>query len=266
MLKRLHLLTLWTAGATALFAQGGVPGALGGAVVDAASFAQGQPVVAGSLVSIFGTNLAASTAAASTVPLSTSLNNVTVTFNGMPAPILFVSSGQLNVQAPWGLGTDGTATMVITNAAGRSAPSDVTVGAAAPGIFAVNFGVGPAIAINQDGSLAAPAGSIPGIPTRPAKIGDPLVILADGLGPVDSSPADGQNSLDMLRRNVNMPVVLIGGVSAQVLFSGLSPQFVGVNQVNVIIPDAAPVGDAVPLQLQAGGITSTDKVTIAVTR
>jgi len=46
-------------------------------------------------------------------------------------------------------------------------------------------------------------------------------------------------------------------------FSGLSPQFVGVNQLNVIVPKAAP-GDAVPIQIQVGGITSPSTITIAV--
>ena len=47
-------------------------------------------------------------------------------------------------------------------------------------------------------------------------------------------------------------------------FSGLAPQFTGVNQVNAVVPKNAPTGDAVPLQFQMGGLTTTDKVTIAV--
>jgi uncharacterized protein (TIGR03437 family) len=61
-----------------------------------------------------------------------------------------------------------------------------------------------------------------------------------------------------------MPVVLIGGVQAQVAFSGLSPEFPGVNQINVVVPQGVTPGNAVPLQLQVGGITSTDQVTIAI--
>jgi uncharacterized protein (TIGR03437 family) len=56
---------------------------------------------------------------------------------------------------------------------------------------------------------------------------------------------------------------MVGGVTAQVLFSGLQPQFVGVNQVNIVIPNVPP-GDRVPLQIQMGGIISPDNVTIAV--
>ena len=60
------------------------------------------------------------------------------------------------------------------------------------------------------------------------------------------------------------PSVLIGGVSATVAFAGLSPQFVGVNQVNVVVPANAPKGDKVSLQISVGGLTSTNQVTMAV--
>jgi uncharacterized protein (TIGR03437 family) len=57
---------------------------------------------------------------------------------------------------------------------------------------------------------------------------------------------------------------LIGGVPALVMFSGLSPEFVGVYQLNVIIQPGTPTGNAVPIQIRTAGITSTNKVTIAV--
>ena len=60
-----------------------------------------------------------------------------------------------------------------------------------------------------------------------------------------------------------MPTVTIGGVSATVSFSGLAPGFVGLYQVNVTVPDNAPMGDAVPVILNIGGATS-NTVTIAV--
>jgi uncharacterized protein (TIGR03437 family) len=53
-------------------------------------------------------------------------------------------------------------------------------------------------------------------------------------------------------------------VSAPVEFSGLSPQFVGVNQLNVRVPAGVTPGNTVPLQISIGGLTSTNQVTIAV--
>jgi uncharacterized protein (TIGR03437 family) len=80
---------------------------------------------------------------------------------------------------------------------------------------------------------------------------------------VDAAIADGAASSDKLRNTVTLPQVLIDGLPASVAFSGLSPQFVGVNQINVIVPAAAKNG-VVSLQLRMSGITTTDKVTIAV--
>ena len=271
-MKVTYLTILVLVAAVAGYAQnaGNPPAVSGGGVVNAASFAAGQPVTPGSLVSIFGSNLASGTAVADSIPLSSSLSNVSVTFNNVPAPLLFVSTGQINAQLPWDVlagAASGTANVVVTSGGTSSAPVTLPVGQFSPGIFAIDFGVGQAIAINSDGSLAAPAGSIPGIPTHPAKIGDPtsVIILATGLGALDSTPANGANSLDALRRNITTPVVLVGGQQAQVLFSGASPQFVGVNQINVVLPAGTPTGDKVSLQLQVGGITTTAQVTMAVT-
>jgi uncharacterized protein (TIGR03437 family) len=60
--------------------------------------------------------------------------------------------------------------------------------------------------------------------------------------------------------------VLIGGVPAQVQFSGLSPQFVALNQINVQVPNGVTPSGAVPIQIKIGGVTTSNKVTIAVSQ
>jgi len=258
--------------ALAIAAAAQTPSVSPGGVVNSASFDKTMPVTPGSLISIFGSNLAATTATADSIPLSTVLGNVSVSVNGIPAPlngVFHTSTGdQLNAQLPWNVQT-GTAQVVVTNNGAVSPPQNLQVGPFSPGIFSVNFGVGQAIAINNpDGSLAAPAGSIPGLSTRPAKIGDPggVIILATGLGAVTPPVANGANSTDALRTTVTTPVVLVGGVPAQVVFSGLSPGFVGVNQINILLAPGTPVGNKVSLQIQIGGLTSTDQVTMAVSQ
>ena len=114
-----------------------------------------------------------------------------------------------------------------------------------------------------------PARVPPPFTAHPAKIGDPtsLVILATGLGAVDP-PVDsgGIPPSGTLSKTVATPTVRVGGVQAQVVFSGLAPGFVGVNQINIVIAPGTPVGNAVPLQIEMGGITTSDKVTIAVSQ
>jgi uncharacterized protein (TIGR03437 family) len=241
-----------------------------GGVLNAASNAKGVAVSAGSLVSIYGTALASSLANADSIPLSTSLGNVGVTFDNIPAPLLFVSAApqQINAQVPWEVQGNSSAQIVVTNGGNASAPMSVPLTTAAPGIFSVGSGVGQAIAYgNSDGAIAAPAGAFPGLNTHPAKIGDPttLVILATGLGAVNPPVQTGNNALDgQVHQCVALPTVLVGGVPANVVFAGMTPQFVGVYQVNIVIQPGTPTGNAVTLQIQMNGITTTNLVTIAV--
>ncbi|HVW84152.1 MAG TPA: hypothetical protein VHB50_05710 [Bryobacteraceae bacterium] len=259
---------LCAAGFTQLYAQS--PSVSPGGVVNAATFANGQAVSPGSLVAIFGSQLAVQTAVAATIPLATMLANVSVTFNGEPAPLSFVSGGQINAQVPWDTlnGTAGMANIVVTNNATSSPPQPVLIGPVGPGVYATTDG--HAIAVNATdstsdryGKIAAPAGSIQGLTTAPAHVGDVLIVYATGLGPVDSPIATGANSLDKIRNTVNKPTVLIGNVPADLPFSGLSPQFVGVYQLNVVVPQV-PSGNAVPIQIQMGGITTPATTNIAV--
>jgi uncharacterized protein (TIGR03437 family) len=249
---------------SAAFAQ---PVVNAGGTIDGAAFYVGQPVAPGSMVSIFGSGLAASLQQADTVPWSTRLGQTSVTFNGKSAPLYFVSPGQVNAQLPWDTlaagTTSGTASLVVTVNGVPSAPQTVPIGQYSPAIFSIPPGGGYAIAINPDGSLAAPVGAIPGFPARPAKAGESLILLCNGLGPVDFPVANGQPSSDRLRNTVPAAEVLIGGVNAQVLFSGLSPQFPSINQVNIVVP-AGVTGNSVPIQMRVGGRTSPATFLIAI--
>ena len=246
----------------------------GTSVVNAAGFQ--NPVAPGSLISIFGTNLASTTAQADTIPLSTSLGGVTVQFvqggNNFNAPMLFASPGsasassQLNLQVPWELVPGGgNVTAIVTVNGNASAPQQINVGPLGPGVFESN---GLAIAVNNlDGTLAWQAGVVPGLTTHAAKAGDVLVIYATGLGAVDTQIPDGQapaNFDNKLRNNTTPPTVLVGGVQAQLIYSVLSPQFVGVNQLAIFVPSGVTPGNNVPLQIQEGGLTSPNTTTIAI--
>jgi uncharacterized protein (TIGR03437 family) len=74
---------------------------------------------------------------------------------------------------------------------------------------------------------------------------------------------DGAAASDALRNAVDKPEVLIGDVPATVQFAGLSPQFVGVNQINVIVPQVAKAG-VLPIQIKEGSLVTSNQVTIAV--
>jgi uncharacterized protein (TIGR03437 family) len=241
-----------------------------GGVGNAASYASGG-IAPGSIVSIFGTNLASETASASSVPLPMALGNViSVTFSGVPAPLYFVSPGQINAQVPWNVLPAGIAGgpvgVQVTTGNGSSLPESVQVVQALPGIFTESAnGIGQAIATdNADGAIVAPAGSTAGAGTHPIQIGSYLIVWCTGLGAVDAAVANGANTGGTIVNTLLKPTVLIGGVQATSVYSVLSPQYAGEYQVAVQVAPGTPTGNAVPLQIQMNGTTTFGNVTIAV--
>ncbi len=239
-------------------------------VLNAASFMTGIPITAGELISIFGTNLASQPAQADTIPISTNLGKVSVTINGVDAPLLYVSQQQINAEVPWEsipAGMTGSVPVVVTANGVSSTATMMPVGAFSPGVFTINNHAVAIIATSTTdpryGTLAAPPGSIAHLTTNRAHPGDVLEVLATGVGQVNPPGITGNNSITEKRKTVATPVVLIGGSSAHISFSGLSPQFVGVYQLNVVVPQI-DASDTVPLQIQMGGITSPATSTIAV--
>jgi uncharacterized protein (TIGR03437 family) len=161
-------------------------------VTDGAGFA--AKIAAGGIASIFGTNLAASTASAAAVPLARTLSGTTVTMNGMAVPLFFVSASQINFQVPWELQPSPTANLTVTTAAGTSPPITVSLYSAAPGIFTINTtnsATQGAIQIANSTTFVAPVGALPGNTSRPAVAGDVLTIFCSGLGAVTNTPASG---------------------------------------------------------------------------
>lgn len=268
-MKHISLFLAIFAGVVICSAQ--TPVVANGGIVNGASFAKGQPVSPGSLVSIFGTGLVSKVASADTIPLSTSLSGVTVTFADLPpAPLLSVIPGaagsddQINAQVPWDIGSGtGVVNVMVTTANGTSAPVAVNFAPSMPGIFIAALGGQlNAVAVNfSDNSLAWPQGLVSS--SHPAKAGDVLVIYATGLGAVDHPPVEG-GIPSQLANTIAPPKVLFGGVAGEVLFSGLSPQFVGVNQLNVQVPTGVKAGNAVPLQIEVNGFTSTNTAVVAI--
>jgi uncharacterized protein (TIGR03437 family) len=238
-------------------------------VVNAVTHDNTEAVAPGSIVSIFGSQLASSSATADSVPLSMSIAGVSVTFNGYQAAIRLVTPTSISVQVPWEtLGTDptGTASVVVTLNNVVSNTNSVAVAQFSPGIYAIDnlAASNLALAINTDGSLAQPVGLVPGLTSHPAQPGDTLMLLATGLGPVDQPIVDGANSADMVRNALTQPQVTIAGIGATVVSATLSSNFVGAYQVQITVPDGVGTGDTMPVQLQIGGVGSPVTTTISV--
>lgn len=269
-MRSAYLLTLvLLGGAAGLQAQAPVIDPAKG-VQNGASFAQGQGIAPGSFVAIFGSNFGSGLTLFNTVPLSNSLAGASVTVNGIPAAMIGVASGQINAQLPWGLPTTGNAQVVVSTGAGNSAAVNMPLTSAAPGLFYIftdSTGVNrPGAYNNSDGSLPLPTNiQVPGYTSRPSKPGEALILFCTGLGAVTNQPADGAPGLAQapFSTTLGTPTVLVGGVPATVLFSGLSPQYPSFYQIAITVPNVA-AGNAVPLQIQMNGITTTDQLKIAI--
>jgi uncharacterized protein (TIGR03437 family) len=270
MSVRLLLLTLV---ASTILPSQTIPVLTPGGVVNAASNAgpdePGHAVAPGSLISIYGRSLAAGTDIANSIPLPIRLSDATVKVSDTAIALLFVSPDQINAQLPWDAlafvpegTTEATVTVVVERPFLPSERIPVRVAPVSPGIFAIG---NLAVAVNAtDGTLAQPSGSVPGLNTHGASRGSAIILYANGLGEVERPVVSGSLGSEPIIHTRSKPTVLIGGVEAPVLFSGLAPQFVGVNQVNILIPENAPTGDAVPIQIRISDITTTDRTTLAV--
>ncbi len=149
-----------------------------GGIVNAAGFQ--APVAPGSVIAIFGTNLAASTLPASSLPLPTMLGGATVLVNGkLPAPLFYVSPGQINAQLPYET-PPGAATLIVNG----GTPASFTVAPSAPGVLV--YGANRAVAVNQDNTLNSP--------DRPALTGDWITVYLSGQGAVNPAVVSGAAS------------------------------------------------------------------------
>ncbi len=241
-----------------------ISGASTGQTLDGASYH--APVAAGSIAAVFQPNLAGTAIAASSVPLPNSLAGVSLAFGGsLASPMFAAAPNQANIQIPWELQGLNSAMLTVTGADGSQNSFAVPLTTFAPAIFSLNQqGTGQgAVTIANSTIWAAAPGSIDGAASRAATAGDFITIACLGLGPVNNQPATGAVTPDGTSTTINAVSVLLHGVSVPATFAGLAPGQVGVYQVNVQIPENAPRGNAVPLAISVGGVTS-NTVTIAI--
>jgi uncharacterized protein (TIGR03437 family) len=230
------------------------------AVVNAASFSPG--VVDGSWLSVLGTALSSTTRAwrADEIlhgRMPTSLDGVTVTFDGVQASISYVSPTQLNVQMPQTGRAGSVVGLVVSNNGVTSRLFEASVVRNSPGlfVFAQQGGKYPAAVIaRSDGQVdyLGPTGLFAtALATRPARTGETVELYATGLGPTTIFVPSGE-VFSGAAPLVDPISVTIGGFKAPVTFAGLATA--GLYQVNVTVPTLPP-GDQ-SIMLTVNGISS----------
>jgi uncharacterized protein (TIGR03437 family) len=201
-----------------------------------------MPLAPGSIASLLGANLAVSTAAAGPPPLLTTLAGTTVFVNDIPAPLLSVSPVQVNFQVPYGV-TGATVEVRLLTPAGQASMRFALAGASP--VISQTSGVG-----NIVHATGTPVSEI-----APAQRDEVVVLFASGLGEVQPPVATGTAAPSSPpATTVAAPLVRVGGIPAEVQFSGLVPGQIGLYQVNFVVPQGA--SGTVFVTLEMNGIAS----------
>jgi uncharacterized protein (TIGR03437 family) len=251
------IIVMSTSGFTALAAnydQATAPPAIS-RVVNAADGS--KPVAPGGLISIYGSNLAPTNMATAQMPLSTALGQSCLVVNGMLAPLLFVSSGQVNAQLPSKV--PGNATMSVHTPAGVSDGYNFSVLSNAPSVFQSGV-AGPqanlATIVRADNNEFV-------TPTNPIHPNDVVVIYLTGLGATSPVVDDGMPAPSApLATALVPPTVTLGGKPVDLYWAGLVPGYVGLYQINATVPGTAPQGLEVPLVITQGSTSTTVNVRV----
>ncbi|SPF46449.1 conserved exported hypothetical protein [Candidatus Sulfopaludibacter sp. SbA4] len=214
----------------------------------------------------FGANTALNSDLPNPYPLPATLGDVQVLFNGQPAPLYYVSPTQINFVVPNLAPTSGTADVVVVQAStGRVyAAGPVAMNTVSPAIFAAFTGTQrQAAVINQDNSINTT--------TNAAARGSVITIYATGQGYLPNAPPDG-SAPPSLVQTPSKPTVFLNACDVDdsactqesgehIMFSGLSPQFPGVWQINVKIPQNTGIGPQIIIAVIVNSVSSFDAAT-----
>ncbi len=193
-----------------------------------------------------------------------SLEGVGVTVGGKDAFVRFVSPGQINAQVPDGIGT-GPVNVIVKNDTGTSDPIPMTAAArATQTLVPPRWNVGGrqlvAAVFPDNVTFVAKVGEIAGVPTRPAKPGETMIVYAIGAGA--TAPTVAAGSIASGSTVLTNATALFGTAPATVAYAGLSPGFVGLYQFNLVVPNVA-AGD-VKLTLSVDGAAVAQNLTTVI--
>ncbi len=213
----------------------------------------GSDIAPGGLISVFGTQLSPVNMASSEIPLPTALANSCLSVNGLAVPILYVSPNQVNAQMPYQ--AIGDVTLILRTPGGQSDNYNLVIQPNAPSVFLASVGQEtniPTVVRNDDGELVTPSHPIH------RESNTALIIYLTGLGPTSPAVGTGQPApSNPPAVTSTQPTVTLGGVNLPVLFSGLAPGLVGVDQINVSVPFSVPDGMSVPLTITQGTVSTS---------
>jgi uncharacterized protein (TIGR03437 family) len=224
----------------------GPPVAYAGAAVNNGTFQQGQALAQGDIAAVFGDQLTLGALAypSSGPPLPTTINGTQVFVNNTAAPLFFISGGQIDFEVPFEV-SPGPATIHIVRNGQTGNMIYVDIAASAPRFLLLNGGPNAVITTPDTPPV------VTGIPTHPAKAGDILIVYAIGMGQTSPAIKTGEAAPSKPLDNVPNVKACFGGDTPfskadcfTPSFAGLSPTFVGLYQLNVVVPAGLPSGNS----------------------
>ncbi len=220
-------------------------------IINAAGPTPDGSVGPGSIVSIYGNNLASDLMIGSSNPLSQTIGGITVTVNDYLLPLLFVSPQQIGAQVPSGL-ADGTYPIVVHIQGQADVTGTFTVRRDAPGVFTQQnpLNLPLIVALHQDGTLITQ--------DSPARRNEVISIYGTGFGPYNKPVIDGFTIANSPLFTLADPVsVLTSGLTLTPDWAGAAPGMVGTTQLNLRIVDGLPHGTVLDVAVSAGGQQSS---------
>jgi uncharacterized protein (TIGR03437 family) len=218
------------------------------AILNAFDPLVGGALAPGTVVAMYGSNLAATATQPTTIPLPTSVSGTQVIVGGIRAPLYYAAPGQINAQIPFELDPQGQYQVVISANGALTTPQTIQMAPAGPGIAA-----------NPDTTIIAQHAADFSLVTAasPAKPGEFIVLYIAGMGATDTPVASGAGApLNPLANTSPPPTLTIDSVSVPVAFSGLTPGLVGLYQIDVQLPAGLSNGNHQLTVIQASGSDS----------
>lgn len=220
-------------------------------VQNAAGPTPDNSVAPGSIVAIFGANLAPSLQIGPTNPLSQTLAGVTVTVADRILPLFFVSPDQINAQMPSDL-PDGDYTIQVNSLGQPGMTGTFTISRDAPGIFTQqnDQNLPLAVARHEDGAMVTL--------DSPARRNETVSIFGTGFGPYERKVIDGFPVSSLDTPAVSDPVIVTAGsLQLQPDWTGAAKNMVGMTIVKLKIIDDMPAAASLDVIVLVNGKSST---------
>lgn len=233
-------------------------------VVNSASNVPGV-VAPGEIVTIYGTNIGPTAPAGLQLTgagmVSTTLANTTVSFDGFLAPLIYVSSGQINAIVPYEIAGRVTTNLVVMRNGAASVALPLRVADSVPAIFsATQTGNGQGAILNFNSSYNSAQ--------NPAAKGSVIQIFATGEGALNPPVLTGSvtsGSGPTFPKPAGFVSVTIGGQPATLQYVGEAPSLVsGVLQINAVVPQNIGSGPQTVVLNVGSGTNSQQTITVAV--